>query len=335
MSKRVYRGKYSSEDLLKAVHEVSTKKIGFNQACIKFDIPKPTLKRHLDGQVKRGATYQQVNGRLPVLDSRIETELSEHLRYLDDHYFGLTIKQVCKLVYEIAEKNGLPHPFNRVKKEAGKKWFYNFRKRHPELSLRSPENTSIARLTGFNETNVYGFFDKLEALIDEHKFDATTIFNMDESGFSTVQKKAAKVLSTKGKRRVGTVTSGERGVTTTFVCCANATGFFVPPMIIYKRARDHPALGRNKPPGSLVKVSESGYINSDLFVQWLEHFISHVRPSTEKKVLLLLDGHTTHSMNLKAINLARENGIILLQLPAHTTHRLQPLDVGIFGPLQK
>ena len=54
-----------------------------------------------------------------------------------------------------------------------------------------------------------------------------------------------------------------------------------------------------------------------------------------KKVLLLLDGHTTHSRNLDACSFARDNGIILLQLPGHTTHRLQPLDVAFFGPLQK
>lgn len=32
--------------------------------------------------------------------------------------------------------------------------------------------------------------------------------------------------------------------------------------------------------------------------------------------------------------MARANGILLLQLPGHTTHRLQPLDVRFFGPLQ-
>ncbi len=33
------------------------------------------------------------------------------------------------------------------------------------------------------------------------------------------------------------------------------------------------------------------------------------------------------------INWANEHGIILLILPPHTTHRLQPLDVGMFQPL--
>jgi DDE superfamily endonuclease len=32
--------------------------------------------------------------------------------------------------------------------------------------------------------------------------------------------------------------------------------------------------------------------------------------------------------------LALENNIHIFCLPPHTTHRLQPLDVGVFGPLQ-
>ena len=44
------------------------------------------------------------------------------------------------------------------------------------------------------------------------------------------------------------------------------------------------ANGRS-PPGSLGEVSESGYINSELFNKW---FISFVKPSTEGKIRLLV-----------------------------------------------
>ncbi|KAF8805525.1 CENP-B protein, partial [Phlegmacium glaucopus] len=45
------------------------------------------------------------------------------------------------------------------------------------------------------------------------------------------------------------------------------------------------------------------------------------------------DGHGSHT-TLNWITLAQANNIILYCLPPHTTHRLQPLDVGCFGPLQ-
>jgi hypothetical protein len=58
------------------------------------------------------------------------------------------------------------------------------------------------------------------------------------------------------------------------------------------------------------------------------------RNKSGKKVILIYDGHHSHT-TYKLIQKAIEHDIILYCLPAHTTHRLQPLDVGIFGPLSK
>lgn len=88
------------------------------------------------------------------------------------------------------------------------------------------------------------------------------------------------------------------------------------------------------PPDCLVEISDTGYLNTNIFLTWLKNFIKCVKPSVNSKVLLVLDGHSTHSKNLEAIELARENGVIILQLPGHTTHRLQPLDVAVFKPLE-
>nr|CAH7743446.1 unnamed protein product [Callosobruchus chinensis] len=248
-------------------------------------------------------------------------------------FFGVTIKDVRKAAFDLAEINNIKHNFNRVKKQAGKKWFYGFMRRHPSLSLRQPESTSMARCRGFNRENVKHFFDLLEKIIDKNKFDTTRIFNVDESGFSTVAKKCQKILAQKGKRQVGTIASGERGVNTTMVVSCSAAGRFVAPMLIFKRKRANPDLAVGAPPDCLVEISDTGYINKTIFLRWLQTFIEAVKPSVDNKVLLVLDGHTTHSKNIEAIELARNNGVIMLQLPGHTTNRLQPLDVAVFRPL--
>lgn len=337
MPKREY-GKWSPQTMKRALDEYKKGNLGFNECCRRYEIPKPTFRRHLLGQIKRQGNLQNkrhVNGRLLALPEQVEEELVAHILKFEELLFGLTINDVRKLAYDVLAANPYLHnPFNKETKMAGKKWYYSFLSRHPNLSLRQPENISIARCKGFNRTNVYGFFNILEKLVDENDIDAFHIYNVDESGFSTVQKKSPKILASKGKHQVGFIASGERGINTTLVCCCNAAGNYIPPMIIFKRQRMHPALRNGCLPGSIIEISESGYINTDLFVKWLNHFIQFVKPNIREKYLLLLDGHTTHSKNLEAISLARDNGIILLQLPGHTTHRLQPLDVGVFKSME-
>lgn len=331
--KRVYN-QWTQEDMQHAIAAFRNNECGFNECCKRYNIPKPTFRRHCRSLNKKANEDTKHHGRLTVFSEEVEQELAQHILKLEERLFGLTIRDVRRLAYQLAEKNGIPNNFNKEKGMAGKWWYYQFMKRHPTLSLRQPEKVSIARANGFNKKNVGEFFDILEKTVDEHGFNAMQIYNVDESGFSTVQKKNQKIVGRKGKHQVGGLSSGERGVNTTIVCCTNAAGSCVPPMIIYKRRRLPNELTVGAPAGAIITLSDTGYINSELFVKWLKHFIAIVQPTIEKKVLLLLDGHTTHSKNYDALVLARQNGIVMLQLPGHTTHRLQPLDVSFFKPME-
>ena len=336
MAKREY-GKWTPENMVRALEEFREGKIRLNECCRKFEIPKKTFLRHVRGEVNRGIIRENesVNGRQTALPREAEKELVDVILKFEENMFGLTITDVRKLAFQVLEANPhLKNPFNKNNKIAGKKWYYAFMRRHPTLSLRQPENVSIARIRGFNRDSVLHFFDILERIVDENGLNALRIFNVDESGFTTVQKKSPKIVAQKGKHQVGSVSSAERGVNTTLVCCTSASGNFVPPMIIFKRLRMHPSLKIGAPPGAIVAISETGYINTELFIEWLKHFIDYVKPTVEEKVLLVLDGHTTHAKNFEAITLARSHGVLLQQLPGHTTHRLQPFDVSIFKPLQ-
>jgi len=87
------------------------------------------------------------------------------------------------------------------------------------------------------------------------------------------------------------------------------------------------------PPEILGLLSDSGYINSDLFLKWLEHFKHHVKPSEDSPVLLILDNHTSH-ININTITYCRTNFIHLVSIPPHSSHRTQPLDRCFFKPLK-
>ena len=74
-------------------------------------------------------------------------------------------------------------------------------------------------------------------------------------------------------------------------------------------------------------------MTNDNFVLWMEHFIHHVKPTTEEKVLLICDNHKSH-LDRRVLSLAKNNGVVMLTFPPHTTHRLQPLDVAVYGPFR-
>jgi DDE superfamily endonuclease len=71
-------------------------------------------------------------------------------------------------------------------------------------------------------------------------------------------------------------------------------------------------------------------------MQWIRHFDKHTKSrlnSPEEYRLLLCDGHDSHiSAELCAYCL--QNRIVLILLPPHSSHLLQPLDVCIFSPLK-
>jgi hypothetical protein len=84
-----------------------------------------------------------------------------------------------------------------------------------------------------------------------------------------------------------------------------------------------------------IAVSDNGWTTNKLGVEWLKHFIKH----TDGKVvgahrLLILDGHESyHSLEFQ--ELCKENNIYTLCMLPHSSHLLQPLDVGCFLPLKR
>lgn len=77
------------------------------------------------------------------------------------------------------------------------------------------------------------------------------------------------------------------------------------------------------------------WMTKELFMNWIFHFVASILGgvSPENRHLLILDGHGSH-MVVHTIEEANNFGIDLLTFPTHTTHRLQPLDVSMFGPFK-
>ena len=107
-----------------------------------------------------------------------------------------------------------------------------------------------------------------------YNFSARRIYNVDETGVTTVQT-PNQVVTAKGKKQVGSVTSAERGELVTLVFAVNAVGAVVPPMFIFPRVRYKEHFVRNGPAECIGEGIKSGWINTEKFLLFLKHFIQH------------------------------------------------------------
>lgn len=65
---------------------------------------------------------------------------------------------------------------------AGWDWLQAFLKRYCQISIRTPEATSLARAQASNKGQIAAYFEELENVINEIKITASQIFNVDEAG---------------------------------------------------------------------------------------------------------------------------------------------------------
>ena len=167
--------------------------------------------------------------------------------------------------------------------------------RRNELQARTGlEPSKKASQTNCEDTRSYKsraskFFTVLDSTMKSQKIDPLRVYNMDESSLNTVQSTTQKVLALKGKKQVGYITSAERSVHCTIVCCMSSAGTFIPPRVIFLRKRWKPELGDSGPPETLNLCQENGWMTGELFQEWLKHFVTYAAPSSDNKVLLLLD----------------------------------------------
>lgn len=116
--------------------------------------------------------------------------------------------------------------------------------------------------------------------------------------------------------------------------CMSAAGHFVPPMLIFPRMRMTEQLKEGAPPYTVFRCNASGWMTIEDFNEWFDYFLKFARPTLEHPLLLLLDGHVSHTKNLAFIDKARANNVTVLSLPPHCSHKLQPMDISFMGPLK-
>ena len=121
------------------------------------------------------------------------------------------------------------------------------------------------------------------------------------------------------------------------IAAINAAGWSVPLFLVFA-GQYHLSTWNEEaeiPRDWAIAVSDNGWTNNELGVAWIKHFDAYTKTRVKGACrLLILDGHESHQ-SLEFQELYKENNIYTLCMPPHSSHLLQPLDVGCFSPLKR
>jgi len=335
VSRKTHKGErlnqWNEDSMKNAIQECKTNPgISYRRIAKKWHVPHTTLFKRTK---KENLVFQHLSGRNTILSSDQEAELVDLVKLLSQRGFPLSKPDIQRLAFEFATRNGISGFSSSGHNAAGYVWFKLFMKRHPELRVRKPENLSTARAAGCNETVVMKWFANYKGLAEELGIvdQPDKFWNCDESGLQ-YQFDQGMVVGEAGKTCYR-ITPGEKSETTTVLAAFNAAGEFAPPFVIFKGKRIRSEWCAGSPPNTVIKCSDNGWITTDLLVCWAENFLKII-PDDGATRVLILDGHVTHSYNIKFLEMMKDRHIEVICFPAHTTHLLQAADKSFFRSLK-
>lgn len=336
MSKRPRRlFTYKEEDLKNAIESIRNNSMGFREACRFYGVPFATVHDRISGKV--AVDKKPRVGPDPVLGVQGEEKLAKWILDMAKCGFPLNKQELLESVSKIIEKSGTKTPFKDGK--PGETWYQKFLKRHPQISIREPEGINNAR-AAITENRIRIWFKELQEYIKS--IDAIDIFeepdriyNGDETGFSLCPK-SGKVLGPKGYKNLYIIKKNYEKENITVLLVFAASGKLCPPLVIFPYVRPPKALVDNMPESWVLGRSESGWMKSDVFYEYITNDFNSwlTKNEVKKPILLFIDGHKSH-MTFALSEFCQANGIILYALPPNSTHMLQPADVSVFRPLKQ
>ena len=313
-------------DVQLAISSINTKQVkaGRTAAAI-YNVAETTLRRRRAGTLARRDC--QPNSK--KLTQQEEEVIVKYILDLDARGFSPTYAAVRDMADRLLAA--------RSAEKVGVHWPRNFVKRTD--SLRTRFNRAYDRQRALCEDPVLmkSWFELVEQTKATYGICDDDVWNFDESGF--MMGKITTQLVVTGSERRGRPKALQPGNRewATLIAGINAAGWAIPPFLILTGQYHLSAWYEDAaiPRDWVIAVSDNGWTTNKLGVEWLKHFDAHTKTRTiGARRLLILDGHESHN-SLEFQELCKESNIYTLRMPSHSSHLLQPLDVGCFSPLKR
>ncbi|KAJ5169708.1 uncharacterized protein N7500_002491 [Penicillium coprophilum] len=297
------------------------------EAARRFNVPESTLRTRLRG-VQHRATSRANSHKLTQIE---EDSLQKWILSMDSRGSAPRPSMVREMANLLLEKRGTTPVLS-----VGENWVTKFVKRNPLLSSRFSRRYNYERAKCEDLKIIQEWFNLVQNTILQFGIDPDDVYNFDETGFAMGLIATAKVITRSefyGRRSL--LQPGNREWVTT-IECANASGWALPPCIIFKGKVYLESWFEGLPNDWRIEVSPNGWTSDEIGLRWLEKlFIPSTSLRTKGRYrLLVLDGHGSH-LTPKFDEICEQNRIIPICMPPHSSHLLQPLDIGCFAVLKR
>nr|XP_047135366.1 MFS-type transporter clz9-like [Hydra vulgaris] len=312
--------------MVEAVAAVEEKRMTQRTASKTFKISRCTLQNCFYGKTEMCAR----SGCSTKLGSEDELMLVEYASKRTSMGIGFGRRQFMKYAGDIARKRGIPFKNGLP----SKKWWSLYKKRHSTFRLRIPEGTAAIRHQCMDKKKISIYFNALKQVMDEVSLYCKPhcVWNMDETDLQ-LQHTPEKVVTKSSLRYIQSRTSGN---CETIIATISASGTHIPPHIIVKGKTRRALNGfevLSAPERSTWSVSDSRWTKQGVAFRWFsESLLTNIGP--ERPQILILDGLSSHNF-IELIDSAIKNNIVIAELPAHTSHWLQPCDRSVFRALKQ
>lgn len=302
--------------------------INYTKIAKEFGVNRITLsRRHKGIQRSRRDQYEEQR----ILNDQQAKDLIKYIDKLSGKGLYISHEMLRNFAKELTGK------------KPGNHWPGRFLKRH-QIELSSAYTTAMDsnRKRADSAYKYSRYFDLLARKLDKYKVEPGNIYNMDEKGFLIGMLSKGLRIFSKRKYKQGNfkqrLQDGNREWITAIACiCADGTS--LSPALIYQAAsgdiqdtwlQDFDPQHHK----TFFASSPSGWTNDKLGYAWLTGVFDRETKDKARRQwrLLFLDGHGSH-LTMKFFDYCDDNKILLATYPPHSTHSLQPLDVGIFSPL--
>jgi hypothetical protein len=215
-------------------------------------------------------------------------------------------------------------------REISHKWAQRFISRHGLKKVKQ-KPLELARKEAHEPANIRAWFEAYREVIRRFNIKANNCWNFDETGFRIGIGGSEWVVVMDNKRRAWSPSETSRKHVTA-VEAVNVKGETIEPLLIAAGKVLQERWFEELSDTTLVGVSDSGYMDDELSLEYIKHFERLTRPQDKDEYrLLIMDNYSSHCFR-EFIEYANEHKVVLFSLPPHTSHFLQPLDVVLFQP---